>query len=171
LLAPAAADSGAPPRPIVVVDAESIAGFGAASDTGRVGVLDAALYTTVSLTMTAWRLKMAVVDYQMTVADLARMPDDGNRYEVIDGELYVTAAPHFEHQAALGQIVFAFAGWVHAGSGHRRGWPLPGAGVIFSFHAGVIPDFLWVSSERLRQVVTDPLPASDGIPRGAGSHG
>ncbi|HKG93624.1 MAG TPA: Uma2 family endonuclease [Gemmatimonadaceae bacterium] len=30
--------------------------------------------------------------------DLDALPDDGNRYEVIDGELLVTPAPSFDHQ-------------------------------------------------------------------------
>jgi hypothetical protein len=30
---------------------------------------------------------------EWTVGDLAELPDDGNRYEVIDGELLVTLAP------------------------------------------------------------------------------
>jgi Uma2 family endonuclease len=33
-----------------------------------------------------------------TVADLEAMPDDGNRYEVIDGMLIVTPAPGWHHQ-------------------------------------------------------------------------
>ena len=35
-------------------------------------------------------------------AELARaLPDDGNRYEVLDGELFVTPAPALLHQRAL----------------------------------------------------------------------
>lgn len=38
-----------------------------------------------------------------TAERVRAMPDDGKRYEVIDGELYVTPAPTWEHQrAALG---------------------------------------------------------------------
>jgi Uma2 family endonuclease len=37
---------------------------------------------------------------QWTADDIQDMPDDGQRYEVIDGELFVTPAPSFDHQAA-----------------------------------------------------------------------
>jgi Uma2 family endonuclease len=36
-----------------------------------------------------------------TAADLATMPDDGQRYEVIDGELLVTPAPGGGHQLVV----------------------------------------------------------------------
>lgn len=35
-----------------------------------------------------------------TVERVRALPDDGNRYEVIDGQLYVTPAPSWEHQRA-----------------------------------------------------------------------
>lgn len=39
-----------------------------------------------------------------TVADLEAMPDDGNRYEVIDGVLIVSPAPVWEHQEMAGAV-------------------------------------------------------------------
>ena len=42
---------------------------------------------------------------QFTVDDLANLPDDGNRYEVIDGVLYMTTAPSYFHQWIIRQIV------------------------------------------------------------------
>jgi Uma2 family endonuclease len=39
-----------------------------------------------------------------TRADLEQMPDDGRRYELIDGVLIVTAAPGRVHQRAVGRV-------------------------------------------------------------------
>jgi len=40
------------------------------------------------------------VAHPFTVADLEGMPDDGRRYELIDGELLVSPAPGWAHQEA-----------------------------------------------------------------------
>lgn len=37
----------------------------------------------------------------MTVADLDQLPDDGRRYELIDGMLFVSPAPVIAHQVVL----------------------------------------------------------------------
>lgn len=39
-----------------------------------------------------------------TVADLDALPDDGNRYELIDGALVVTPAPSPRHQSVVGRL-------------------------------------------------------------------
>src|ERR1700722_4266954 len=41
---------------------------------------------------------------ELTVDDLAAMPNDGHRYELIDGGLIVTAAPGFNHQICVGRL-------------------------------------------------------------------
>ncbi|MEZ4456396.1 MAG: Uma2 family endonuclease [Gemmatimonadales bacterium] len=47
-----------------------------------------------------------------TIADLERFPDDGNRYELLDGALLVTPAPGPQHQVALGRLTMALAGYL-----------------------------------------------------------
>lgn len=42
---------------------------------------------------------------ELTRADLDAMPDDGHRYELIDGALVVTPAPTWRHQAALARLL------------------------------------------------------------------
>lgn len=43
-------------------------------------------------------------DHPWTVADLELLPDDGLRYELVDGTLLVSAAPSKLHQRALGNL-------------------------------------------------------------------
>jgi len=42
--------------------------------------------------------------HDWTVDRLHALPDDGNRYEIIDGVLHVTPAPRLVHQRALRQV-------------------------------------------------------------------
>src|SRR5262245_32172718 len=46
-----------------------------------------------------------------TSADLAALPDDGKRYEIIDGELYISQQPHWHHQRACGKIAAVLDAW------------------------------------------------------------
>jgi Uma2 family endonuclease len=39
-----------------------------------------------------------------TVDMLETLPDDGKRYEIIDGDLFVTPAPHLAHQFVAGEL-------------------------------------------------------------------
>ncbi len=41
----------------------------------------------------------------LTRADLDAMPDDGHRYELIDGVLIVTPAPSWQHQRVVSRLV------------------------------------------------------------------
>jgi Uma2 family endonuclease len=81
-----------------------------------------------------------------TTADLELFPDNGNRYEIIDGELFVTRAPHWKHQKACARIIIALGLW---SQNTGLGEVVPTPGVIFSDTDAVIPDIVWASNERL----------------------
>jgi len=50
-----------------------------------------------------------------TAADLATMPDDGQRYEVIHGELFVTPAPGGRHQPIVTRLMVLLSPYLAAG--------------------------------------------------------
>lgn len=41
----------------------------------------------------------------LTYDDVQRLPDDGNRYELLDGYLLVTPSPHWSHQRGLANLL------------------------------------------------------------------
>ena len=47
------------------------------------------------------------------------IPDDGNRYEVLEGELFVTPSPSYAHQAILARLFTVIHPYVEQ---HRLGW-------------------------------------------------
>jgi Uma2 family endonuclease len=49
---------------------------------------------------------------QWTADDLQDLPDDGQRYEVVDGELFVTPSPSANHQRALSILFRRIADYV-----------------------------------------------------------
>ncbi|GAC1459017.1 MAG: Uma2 family endonuclease [Chamaesiphon sp.] len=81
-----------------------------------------------------------------TASDLELLPESSNRYEIIDGELFVTRAPHWGHQNASGNAYAELRDWsLSTGLGKAVQAP----GVIFSDADNVIPDVVWVSQVRL----------------------
>lgn len=54
----------------------------------------------------------ALKAHYWTAAEVRFLPEDGKRYECIDGELLVTPSPSFQHQAVVGQIFLALAPFV-----------------------------------------------------------
>mgnify|MGYP000375871784 CR=1 FL=1 len=72
-----------------------------------------------------------------TVAELQSLPNDGNRYEIIDGVLYVTPAPRLVHQAVLGELYLLLAPY---GKVAGLGVLLSPADVPFSDRTLVQPD-------------------------------
>jgi Uma2 family endonuclease len=84
---------------------------------------------------------------RFTWQDVLIAPDDGNRYEAIDGDLYVTPPPKFEHQRISHRLAVAL----------DRILVAPGLGIVVAApvgvefpdsEEGVQPDLLFVSNER-----------------------
>lgn len=87
-------------------------------------------------------MALAQAAKEWTVADLEHLPDDGNRYEVIDGELLVTPAPNLDHQEAIARLHLLLAPYV---AEHRCGHVVfAPADVTFSPRRGVQPDLFVV---------------------------
>src|SRR5256885_10286167 len=87
----------------------------------------------------------------LTNKDLECLPDDGNRYELIEGELYVSTAPDLIHQRTLGRLFRAFGSYLDS---NPVGEIVLGPGVILSDYDGVIPDLVYLSNERRDEIAT-----------------
>ncbi len=97
---------------------------------------------------------MTVIDkVRWTTSDLELLSqDEWKRYEIIDGELFVTRAPHLNHQDAAGNIYFELQRWSRS-SGAGKAFFTPG--VIFDPEDNVQPDVLWISNEKLAVLLDD----------------
>lgn len=54
--------------------------------------------------MVASRAEVDIEDRPLTIEDLEAMPDDGQRYELLQGELIVSPSPGGIHQEILGEL-------------------------------------------------------------------
>ena len=78
--------------------------------------------------------------------DIWDAPDDGKRYEVIDGHLYVTTAPDLDHQRPSASLLALIWSYLRV---HRTGeiFSAP-VGLILDEENGLQPDLVYVSRER-----------------------
>jgi Uma2 family endonuclease len=89
-----------------------------------------------------------MVTARITWQDAQLMPEDGKRYEAIDGELYVTAAPTPRHQRIVHALDVELHQLLEVPS-HGRVYPAP-VGVAFAdSEEGVQPDLIFIATERL----------------------
>ena len=85
--------------------------------------------------------------FRFTSEDLKTMPQiEGVRYEIIDGELFVSNAPHWHHQRAADRINYRLIAW---DEDNAYGETSTAPGLVFSEDQDVIPDLIWISNERL----------------------
>lgn len=91
--------------------------------------------------------------------DIWEMPDNGKLHEVIDGDLYVSAAPSILHQFVLGILYRRVAGHVED---EQLGLVLMApTGLVLNTHNGLEPDIIFVSNAR-REILTER--AVEGAP-------
>ncbi len=85
-------------------------------------------------------------DIRLTYDDYCLLPDDGKRYEIIDGELFVTPSPRRSHQKVVTRLSRYLDEFVEK-SGYGEVYVAP-FDVIFSLFDVVEPDILYVSKEH-----------------------
>jgi Uma2 family endonuclease len=83
-------------------------------------------------------------------ADLELFPDDGKRYEIIDGELYVSKQPSLEHQIMCAEIVAPLVVW---NTTTDAGRVAVAPGLIFADDQDVAPDLAWISHASLATAI------------------
>jgi len=74
---------------------------------------------------------------RLTLEELHELPEDGNRYELIDGELFVTPAPTLGHQDAAASLYVLLRAFARASGCDAY---LAPADITFSSHTLVQPD-------------------------------
>jgi Uma2 family endonuclease len=90
----------------------------------------------------AIRLKRSGLTYQ----DYLQLPDDGQRYEIIDGELYVSPAPNTKHQRVAGRLFRVLAD--HSDSAELGEVFIAPYDLKLGDPSIVQPDILYISWER-----------------------
>ena len=101
----------------------------------------------MTITTSAPALVLRSPDASWNRARWEQLPDDGNRYEVIDGVLYMTTAPSYFHQWIIRQISLALIEQLD-----RRGFGLTSWAPIGLFMPGcdpVQPDIVMIQTSDL----------------------
>jgi len=97
---------------------------------------------------------------QWTYADWLGLPDDGFRYELIEGELFVSPSPSVQHQIAISSLLSAV--YQHAKEADLGLVLTAPIGVRLPEEETIVqPDLLFISRERLDLVKDNVI---DGAP-------
>lgn len=87
----------------------------------------------------------AKVEPLLTVADLEALPDDGNQYELFEGEIFVSRAPSLSHQRVIANLVTLIKVYLEQ---HPVGEVLPTPGVIFDEYNSATPDVVFITQQQ-----------------------
>ena len=88
----------------------------------------------------------------LTYDDYCELPNDRNRYEILDGEFSVTPAPAAKHQIALGNLHRILS--IHVFANHSGRLMLAPTDLILAATTVVQPDLIFIGNDR-SQVVTE----------------
>ena len=90
---------------------------------------------------------MAAMKAVLTYDDYAAMPDDGLRYEILDGALSVSPTPTFRHQLILARLLGVLRAHVIA---HDLGEVVPAPVTVVLADTSVVePDIVYLAKDRL----------------------
>jgi Uma2 family endonuclease len=91
------------------------------------------------------------VGFRFTQADFDRLPEiEGIRYELIDGELYVSTQPAEPHQYTCTVLTADLEIWNRQS---HAGMTLQAPGLVFPDGDNVAPDLVWISFARRAQAL------------------
>src|SRR5258706_1512503 len=91
---------------------------------------------------------------KMTIEEWSRLPDDGNRYELMDGELLVSPAPRTNHQRVSLNLIILLGSVVKR---QQLGEVFHAPFDVYLEHGSptcVEPDIVFVANKR-RHLITD----------------
>jgi len=96
-------------------------------------------------------MAIAIVDIPeclevFTYEDYLQLPDNGKRYEIINGELYMAPAPSLGHQRTIRRFLNAFENFLE-GNPLGEVFPAP-TDVIFSGIEILQPDIVFIAREK-----------------------
>jgi Uma2 family endonuclease len=87
-----------------------------------------------------------------TIADWDAMPfEDGYRYEIIEGELFVSCSPGLTHQRVLANLITLFV--VFLRENPIAEW-VPTPGLVFNESSAVIPDLVVFLGKKSDAIIT-----------------
>ncbi len=96
--------------------------------------------------------RVDTVKPRVSYADLQRMPEDGNRYELYDGELYVVPSPMPRHQLVSKRLLVALVEFTQDNGGEVFFAPFD---IVLSEYNVVQPDLIYFGPESARRIRLD----------------
>jgi len=97
-------------------------------------------------------MDMARIEPILTYEHIRQTPDDGKRYEILEGELVVTASPTTTHQRIVGSLFDLSRRAQQRGYGEVYVSPVDV--VLHETEAVVVPDLVFIAKARLAIVRT-----------------